>query len=68
MSKLLTDNGCEVYLVPDPRGESETFEAFSLEAFRNGCRVWTEGIRKDRSAMREEYRKPVDAHLSEVER
>lgn len=56
--------GQVVYMVPDPRGESESYEAYSLECRAlDGRLVWTEGIRRDRETMFASYREAINAAL-----
>lgn len=61
---LLPDGDCHVYIQPDPRGESEAYERWMLVGMRDNHMVWQEGIRKDRSRMREDYRNAVDAAIA----
>jgi hypothetical protein len=63
---LFTEDDCRIYLVPDERGASDAYEAYSLIATRAGRTVWREGVRKDRSAMRPEYRTPIETALTKV--
>lgn len=61
---LMTEtDGTEIYAVEDPSGDTETFERYNLLATRNGRPCWTEGIRKDRAAMREPLRSAVETFL-----
>ncbi len=54
-----------IKVVPDERGESETYEAFSMQGLdASGRVVWVEGIRKDRSTMYPEIRVEVEAQLA----
>ena len=55
-----------VYVVADERGESETYEAFSLHCIdtRTNKLVWSEGIRKDRSQMIKSYRDAIESALT----
>ncbi len=59
------DTSYHVYIVADSRGESADYEAYSLIAFsHDGRRAWVEGIRKDRTEMRSQYREPIDAFFA----
>lgn len=59
-----TIHGYRVWMVQDNAGESERYEAFSLVAFDSkGRRVWSEGVRKDRTEMMKEWRGPVESAL-----
>ncbi len=60
---ILQTGSLTVSLVLDERGESETYEGYSLECRQESRLVWTEGIRKDRTQMRDEWRAPVEAAL-----
>ena len=54
-----------IKVVPDERGESETYEAYSmvgLDAF--GRAQWVEGIRKDRTSMYDDIRADVEEQLA----
>lgn len=56
-----------IEVVPDERGESEDYEAYSmvdLDAF--GRVLWVEGIRKDRTGMYPDVRAIVEARLTEL--
>lgn len=57
-----------IEVIPDARGESETFEAYSMVSrdAATGRVVWVEGIRKDRSAMYLEIRETVEAQLAKL--
>lgn len=66
MIAIFQEAGRTVYVVPDPRGESETFEAYSLECRddKTGRTMWVEGIRKDRSEMWPAWRALVEPALT----
>lgn len=54
-----------IKVTPDERGESEHYEAYSMQGLdASGRVVWVEGIRKDRSAMHSETRAIVEAQLA----
>jgi hypothetical protein len=62
---LTQSNGTMVYLTRDSRGESERYEAFSMHAYDASSRlVWTEGLRKDRSQMDDDYRTAAERALA----
>lgn len=53
-----------IFVVADERGESESYEAFSLHCLdANDRLVWTEGIRKDRSNMWPYWREAIEQAL-----
>ncbi len=57
--------GNRVFVVADERGESTDYEAYSLECRTlAGERVWTEGIRKDRSTMYPAYAAAIEPALA----
>lgn len=54
-----------IKVIPDERGESENYEAFSMQGLdASGRVVWMEGIRKDRSMMYPEVCAIVEAQLA----
>jgi hypothetical protein len=62
--KIHTEGSERVYMYPDVRGESETYEAWSLVCLRSGKTVWKEGVRKDRTGMRPDWKAEIDLQLS----
>lgn len=58
--------GTTITIEPDERGESEAYEAFSIvcrdDATGRVC--WTEGVRKDRSAMYDAWREWLEPVLA----
>lgn len=59
-------DGRQTYVEPDERGESETFEAYSLVCRDGEHLVWSEGIRKDRTNMLPEWRAIIEIALASL--
>ena len=60
-------NGTVVYLVRDPRGESADYEAVQLVGYGPAGEVrWFEGVRKDRTDMRPEWRELIEPWIVKV--
>ena len=56
-----------IEVVPDERGETDTYEAYSMRGIdADGRVVWIEGIRKDRSTMYPDIRADVEAQLAKL--
>lgn len=57
----------ECWVVRDPRGESESYTAYTLECrTRSGLIRWHEGVLKDRTHMGPMYRDAFEAFLEVV--
>lgn len=60
-------DGTLVYLVHDPRGESEHYAPYMLVGYGPAGEVrWFEGVRKDRTDMRPEWRALVEPWIVKV--
>lgn len=64
MTKVFSEGTERIYMTKDSRGESESYTAYSLVGYRNGKRVWTEGVAKNRANMRDDLREAVGALIS----
>ena len=63
--RLISATGSErVYLVRNPCGANATYEACDMVCFRSGKRVWSEGVRRDRTHMVEPLRSAVEHVLA----
>ena len=63
--RLISATGSErIYLVRNPFGQTATYAAYDMVCFRSGKRVWTEGVRMDRTHMVEPLRSAVDRLLA----
>lgn len=65
--------GQRVFIVADERGESELYEAYSLECVSPNERgdlehAWTEGIRKDRTTMYPAWLEAIQPALTSMKK
>lgn len=56
----------KLQVMPDDRGESEHYEAYTLVCLEGSRVVWVEGIQKDRTHMYEDIRTFVEAELTRL--